>query len=130
MRISHCSQSNLHTNLKRGPGRGGRGSAAAEASGGGGAQLSGAVLSVQLDYLPVCGNASTVLCLLLCLLLNLRYLGGSLYCVFALAPLMLLLSPGKTLFRNLTEAVRVLSRLRLPFCALTLAYSSRTVLLE
>lgn len=31
------------------------------------------MLSVQLDYLPVCGNASTVLCYLLCLLLNLRY---------------------------------------------------------
>lgn len=38
-----------------------------------GGKLSSAVLSVQLDYLPVCGNASTVLCYLLCLLLNLRY---------------------------------------------------------
>jgi hypothetical protein len=35
-----------------------------------------------------------------------RYLEGSLYCVFVLAPLMLLLSPGKTLFRHLTEANR------------------------
>ena len=61
---------------------------------------------MQLDYLPVCGNAATVLCYLLCLLLNLRYLDGSLYSVFALAPLMLLLSPGKTLFRHLNEANR------------------------
>ena len=63
----------------------------------------GRLLAVQLDYLPVCGNAATVLSFLLALLLNLRYLEGTLYGVFALAPLLLLLSPGKTLFRNLTE---------------------------
>ena len=33
---------------------------------------------MQLDYLPVCGNAATVLSFLLALLLNLRYLEGTL----------------------------------------------------
>ena len=84
--------------------------------GGGGADKDKqkALLSVQLDYLPVCGNAATVLCYLLCLLLNLRYLDGSLYSVFFLAPLMLLLSPGKTLFRHLNEANRYAPVVRPP----------------
>lgn len=59
----------------------------------------------------ISAQADQLLCLA-CITLDLpftslhRYLDGSLYSVFALAPLMLMLSPGKTLFRYLTEENR------------------------
>ena len=63
-------------------------------------------LRLEQDYLPVCGNGATVLCYLLCILLNTRYLEGTVYGCIGAAPLMLLLSPGKQLFTDFDDPRR------------------------
>jgi hypothetical protein len=73
----------------------------------GGARASGGLLlTLELDYLPVCGNAATVMCYLLSMLLNVRYLEGTVFCTAVLSPLMLLLSPGKSILRDLNDSNR------------------------
>ena len=64
------------------------------------------LLRLEQDYLPVCGNGATLLCYTLSMLLNIRYLEGTCYGALGLAPLMLLLSPGKHSVRELDDPKR------------------------
>jgi hypothetical protein len=68
--------------------------------------FAGASFALQMDYLPICGNIATCLAYGLCIFLNMRYLDGSLYCILVLAPMMLLLSPGRAVFSGLEESRR------------------------
>ena len=63
-------------------------------------------LAFELDYLPVCGNAATMMCFVLSVLLNVRYLDGTVYCVVVFAPVMLLLSSGRRMLRDLNDSNR------------------------
>lgn len=84
----------------------GRRKAAAAAALRGGGAAAAALLAVEMDYLPICGNLATVVAYGLCVDLNIRYLGGSIYCVLLLSPMMLLLSRGRKVFTALDDSTR------------------------
>lgn len=63
-------------------------------------------LAAEAAWMPAVGNVSTVLCFLICLILNITLTGGSNRAIFFLAPILLLLNQDSDIFAGFGDRQR------------------------
>ncbi|XP_008777231.2 uncharacterized protein LOC103697202 [Phoenix dactylifera] len=77
-------------------------------------------LAAEAAWMPAVGNVSTVLCFVICLILNMHLTGGSNRAIFFLAPILLLLNQDSDIFAGFGDRQR--------YFPVTMAVSSYLVL--
>lgn len=63
-------------------------------------------LAAEAAWMPAVGNVSTVLCFIICLILNMHLTGGSNRAIFFLAPILLLLNQDSDIFAGFGDRQR------------------------